>query len=167
MDLPKRKPTRLPHFDYSTPGAYFITICVERKRCVLANIVGGGALDAPQIQLTALGKLAEKHIISGNRMPGIHLDKYVIMPNHIHLLISISTEDFGGTPRASSPTNAAIPRFVSAFKRFCHKDIGNQIFQRSYHDHIIRNQHDYLRIWEYIDNNPAKWEEDCFYKDCN
>ena len=58
MDLPKRKPTRLPQFDYSTPGAYFITICTEQKRCILSRIVGGGALDAPLVQLTAAGCVA-------------------------------------------------------------------------------------------------------------
>ena len=69
-----------------------------------------------------------------------------------------------GPLRASAPTNAVIPHFVSTFKRFCRKDIGKQIFQRSYHDHIIRNEQDYLKIWEYIDNNPTKWKEDCFYE---
>ena len=162
MELPKRKPNRLPNFDYSTPGAYFITICVEGKRCILADIVGGGALDAPQIQLTPLGKISEKNILSGNRIPNVRIDNYVIMPNHIHLLISVN---YDGTSKAPSPTNAVIPHFVSTFKRFCHRDASIRLFQRSYHDHVIRGEADYLKIWEYIENNPAKWEEDCFYKD--
>ncbi len=162
MELPKRKPNRLPDFDYNTPGAYFITICVEGKRCILADIVGGGALDAPQIHLTPLGKIAEKHILSGNRIPNVRVDKYVIMPNHIHLLIAA---DYDGTSRAPSPTNAVIPHFVSTFKRFCHRDAGIRLFQRSYHDHVIRGEADYLKIWEYIDNNPVRWKEDCFYKE--
>ena len=69
----------------------------------------------------------------------------------------------GGASRAPSPTNAVIPRFVSALKRFCHRELGEQIFQRSYHDHIIRNRQDSLKILEYIKNNPKQWEEDCFY----
>ncbi len=161
MDIPKRKPNRLPEFDYSTPGAYFITICVKGKKCILADIVGGGALDAPRKYLTPLGRIAEKHILSGNRIPNIRVDKYVIMPNHIHLLLAVTEAD--GPPKASAPTTAIIPHFVSTFKRFCHRDAGIKIFQRSYHDHIIRREADYLKIWEYIDNNPAKWEEDCFY----
>ena len=161
MDTPKRKPNRLPNFDYSTPGAYFITICVEGKRCILADIVGGGALDAPQIQLTPLGKISEKNILSGNRIPNVRIDNYVIMPNHIHLLISVN---YDGTSKAPSPTNAVIPHFVSTFKRFCHRDAGIRLFQRSYHDHVIRGEADYFKIWEYIENNPAKWEEDCFYE---
>ena len=161
MDIPKRKPNRLPDFDYSTPGAYFITICVEGKRCILGNIVGGGALDAPQVQLTEIGKIVEKYILSGNQVPHICVDKYVIMPNHIHLLLMVTKTD--GPPRASAPTTAIIPHFVSTLKRFCHRDVGHQIFQRSYHDHVVRGERDYLKIWEYIDNNPARLTEDCFY----
>ena len=159
MELPARKPTRLPNFDYSTPGAYFITICTKDRKCILGNIVGGGALDAPQMQTNHIGKMVEKYILSGNKTPYVHVDKYVIMPNHIHMILLINN----GASRASSPTNAVIPRFVSALKRFCNQDTGFTIFQRSYHDHIIRNEQDYLRIWEYIDNNPVRWKEDCFY----
>ena len=161
MDLPKRKPTRLPEFDYCTPGAYFITICTQEKRCILASIVGGGALDAPQVRLTQTGQIVEKHILSGNKIPNIIVDKYVIMPNHIHLLLMVT--EVNGTSKAPSPTNATIPHFVSTFKRFCHRDAGIKIFQRSYHDHVIRGDADYLKIWEYIENNPKQWELDCFY----
>ena len=165
MELPKRKPNRLPEFDYSAPGIYFLTICVEGKRCILGEIVGGGALDAPQIQLTKTGKIVEKHILSGSRIPHICVDNYVIMPNHIHLLLVVSEGENGGSSRAPTPTNAVVPHFVSTFKRFCRREIGTQIFQRSYHDHIIRGEQDYLKIWQYIDTNPARWNEDCFYQE--
>ena len=164
MELPVRKPNRLPSFDYNTPGAYFITICTKDKQCILGDIVGGGALDAPQAELTDIGKITEKYILSGNCMPQVCVDKYVVMPNHIHIILFVNA-DSGGTPRASSPTNAIIPHFVSTFKRFCHKEAGFVIFQRSYHDHVIRGEKDYLKIWEYIDNNPAQWQEDCFYQE--
>ena len=145
MNLPQRKPNRLPNFDYSTPGAYFITICTENRKPILSRIVGGGAFDAPHTQLTKPGQIVQRYILSGNRIRGVTVDKYVIMPNHIH------------------PTNAAVPHFISTLKRFCHRDIGREIFQRSYHDHVIRDEEDYLMIWQYIDNNPAVWQEDCFY----
>ena len=163
MDFPQRKPNRLPHFDYSTPGAYFITICTQNRLPILSSIVGGGAFDAPHIQLTRAGQTVYKYIDSGNRIPEITADKFVIMPNHIHLILLVDNTSSSGTSRAPSPTNAIIPHFVSTFKRFCHRDIGQTIFQRSYHDHVIRNERDYLKIWEYIDSNPAKWQEDCFY----
>mgnify|MGYP003312255543 CR=1 FL=1 len=163
MDFPTRKPNRIPHFDYSTPGAYFITICTEGRLPILSTIVGGGALDAPCARLTSIGQVVQRHIISGNRIPGVTVDKYVIMPNHIHLILLVENTASAGTSRAPSPTNAVIPHFVSTLKRFCHRDVGTRFFQRSYHDHVIRNEADYLRIWQYIDNNPARWQEDCFY----
>ena len=92
--------------------------------------------------------------------------KYVIMPNHIHLLICIGRADDpteNGTSRTPSPTNEIIPRYVSSFKRFCNREIGQNIWQRSYHDHIIRNVPEYQMIWQYIDTNPIRWEQDCFY----
>ena len=85
----------------------------------------------------------------------------MIMPNHIHVLLTVNMEN--GTPRAASPTKAIIPRFVAALKRLVNKEVGSNLFQRSYHDHIIRGEKDYLKIWEYIDNNPKQWELDCFY----
>jgi len=159
MELPKRKPNRLKSYDYDAEGVYFITICTQNKKCLLSRIVGGGALDAPSSQLTEAGKSVEKYILSGTRIERVSVEKYTIMPNHIHLLLAVS----GGTSKAPSPTNAIIPHFVSTLKRFCHREIGEKVFQRSYHDHIIRNKQDFLRIWEYIDNNPKQGELDCFY----
>ena len=161
MEFPKRKPNRLHSYDYNREGAYFITICTQNRKCLLSHIVGGGAFDAPENQLTSMGKIVEKYIRSGNNMERVTVEKYVIMPNHIHMLLTVDVAH--GTSRAPSPTNAVIPHVVSTFKRFCNREIGGNIFQRSYHDHVIRNQQDYLKIWEYIENNPKQWELDCFY----
>jgi REP element-mobilizing transposase RayT len=68
-----------------------------------------------------------------------------------------------GTSRTTSPTNAVIPALVSTLKRFTNKDIGFSVWQRSFHDHIIRGERDYDRIVEYIENNPRNWRGDCFY----
>jgi hypothetical protein len=70
-----------------------------------------------------------------------------------------------GTSRTPSPTNAVIPALVSTLKRFTNKDIGFSVWQRSFHDHIIRGERDYDRIAEYIENNPRNWRDDCFYAD--
>ena len=164
MNLPQRKSNRLPNFDYSTPGAYFITICTQDRKCILSEIVGGGALDAPRAELSKIGATVAAYILSGNNIPGVIVDKFVVMPNHVHIILFVDNNSVG-TSRAPSPTNAIVPHFVSTFKRFCHKDVGQKIFQRSYHDHVIRNEMDYLKIWEYIDNNPARWKEDCFYEE--
>ena len=161
MELPKRKQNRLKDYDYDSAGAYFITVCTQDRKCLLSHIVGGGAFDAPENQLTSMGKIVEKYIQSGNHIDRVTVEKYVIMPNHVHLLLIVDMVD--GTSRAPSPTNAVIPHFMSTFKRFCHRDIGQKIFQRSYHDHVVRDRQDYLKIWEYIDDNPKQWELDCFY----
>ncbi len=161
MELPKRKPTRLKDFDYSQNGAYFVTICTKDKQCIFSEVVGGGALDAPQNILSETGKIAEKYILSTNNIPDVAVDKYVIMPNHIHLILIV--HNTGGTSKAPSPTNNIISHTISTFKRFVNKEAGQNIFQRSFHDHIIRDEQDYLKIWNYIDTNPQKWREDCFF----
>ena len=155
--LPKRKSTRLKNFDYSSNGAYFVTICTQNKEKILCNIVGGDAHIAPSVELKSYGKTVDRYINNiSSKYPHITVDKYVIMPNHIHLMIRID-----GMMWASSPTT--ISDIVRSIKILTTKETGKSIFQRSFHDHIIRNEADYLKIWNYIDTNPAKWTDDCFY----
>ena len=93
MDLPKRKPTRLKNYDYSSPGAYFVTICTQNKKQILSkiSIVGEGFCALPKNELTPIGSIVEKSICYiDNSYEHLKIDKYVIMPNHIHLLISIT-----------------------------------------------------------------------------
>ena len=158
MEFTVRKPNRLTEYDYNHNGAYFVTICTQDRRKILSRIiVGDGAHDVPKVALTQMGEIAQKYILSSNRIPGITVDKFVIMPDHIHIILSIDETARKGPSRAPSPTNAAIPHLISTFKRFCHREIGTPIFQRSYYDHVIRNQRDYDEIWQYIENNPMKW----------
>jgi REP element-mobilizing transposase RayT len=168
MDLPERKALRLPEYDYSAPGAYFVTVCTQNRRCILSHItVGADALGGPNLTLTETGKVVEKYILSTSRIDGLHVDKYVIMPNHIHMILRIDgvfAEENGGPPRASAPTAATIPSAIGALKRLVHREAGRVVFQRSYHEHVIRNERDYLEIWNYIDTNPAKWAEDRYYQ---
>lgn len=159
MTLPNRKPNRLPHFDYSHYGAYFITICTKDKLCTLGRIQQGDIFHRASCLLTPTGKLVAQQIQEmEHHYSHIYIDKYVIMPNHIHMILFISENTF-----SSSPANSVIPSFVSTFKRFTNKKADTNLWQRSYHDHIIRNDVDYSLIWKYIDNNPEKWAEDCFY----
>ena len=164
MNIPKRKSPRLKGYDYSLPGAYFITICTKDRKKLLSDIiVGDGVLDVPHNRLSDYGKIADKYITQMNEFYNyISVDKYVIMPNHIHFIISIN-DSLIGTSRTPSPTNSEISKFISTFKRFCNKDCNENIWQRSYHDHIIRGEKDYQKIWEYIDTNILKWEADCFF----
>ena len=161
-NLPNRKPTRLKDYDYSSSGAYFITVCTQNRKKLLSKIVGDGVYDIPKSLLTANGKIIDKYIIKmNNDLNDVIVDKYVIMPNHIHLILIVHNNT--GCRQAPSPTNATIPKFVSLLKRYCNREIGHNIFQRSFHDHVIRDYNDYLKIWEYIATNPAKWQDDCFY----
>ena len=103
----------------------------------------------------------DKYINNANEIyEDITIDKYVIMPNHVHLLITIDYSN--GRQRAASPT---ISDIVKGIKSLTKKYTGEDLFQRSFHDHIIRDRADYLKIWEYIDTNPLKWHADCFYSD--
>ncbi len=168
MDLPKRKPTRLKGYDYSAPGAYFITICTQNRKQILSkiSIVGTGILDRPINQLTHYGKIAENQIIKMDSFyENISVDKFVVMPNHIHLLLRIKENPHGrsGTPVPTN-TNSLIAKFVGTFKRFCNKEYGENIWQERSHDHIIRGDKDYEKIWEYIDTNVLRWKDDCFYE---
>jgi len=165
-ELPKRKHPRLKEYDYSSVGAYFITICVEDMRKILGEVVGGGVLDAPNIQLFKYGEIVEKHLLAiNNHYKDLDIEKYVIMPNHIHILISIRIIQESGASGTPPPTraNALIPRLISTLKRFVHKECGFQLLQRDYHDHIIRDENDYLIHLQYIENNPTKWAYDRYY----
>ncbi len=162
MELPKRKPTRLKNYDYSGNGYYFITICAHNRKNIFSNIVGQGLAPAANV-LRPFGEIAEKELLDlENRYENIKIDKYVIMPNHIHVIIIIQNETAGASP---CPTlSDVICTFKSITTRKCHLIKPNQkLWQFSFHDHIIRGENDYREIWNYIDTNPLKWKEDKFY----
>ena len=159
MDLPIRKPNRLPHFDYSTPGAYFITICTKNRKNLFWADVGASIARPQKPALTQWGVIVENAIHKiPEYYPAVSIDHYVVMPNHIHLLLQIRTDEDGRAMLA--PT---ISRVVQQMKGIVTKQIGCSIWQKLFHDHVVRSDKDYLKIWEYIDNNPARWRDDCFY----
>ena len=163
MDLPTRKNTRLKNFDYSYEGAYFITICTQNHAQILSEIVGEGS---PLPQLTHQGEIAEKIILSVNqKYPTVKVDKFVIMPNHIHIIFVIDSNGRGNP----SPTISTVIGWLKySITKTINQYFGkgqNKIFQRSFYDHIIRDRDDYLKIWNYIDQNPHKWQEDK-YNNC-
>ena len=142
---------------------YFITICTQNRKRILSNItVGTGVLDCPKIKLLNYGIIADKYIKQLNDFyDDVSVEKYVIMPDHIHLILWIKYGQ-SRTPVPTSETiidnkNSTVAKFVSTFKRFCNKEYGKNIWQARYYDHIIRNQHDYDEIWRYIENNPINW----------
>lgn len=178
MELPKRKMPRHPNYDYNTPGYYFVTLCTRDKAKLLSDIVGRSLPDAPNritpsqtehpesapyIWYTEYGEIACRQL--GNMATfyeKIILEKYVVMPNHIHLLLHIPGH-FPQDDKGSFRKNATVSQFIGTFKRFCNKQIGHNIWQTSFHDHVIRGEADYQKIWMYIETNPIRWQEDCFY----
>ncbi len=166
MQLPKRKRTRIKGYNYSGPGMYFITVCVKDRVQLLGKIVGRGDFDAPQMMLSDYGIVLDKYMkLMNEKYSHIKIDKYVIMPNHFHFILEIKNKnmDENGLSHSAKPYNYETSKFVSLLKRYCNQEYGKNIWQASFNDHIIRGEKDYLKIWNYIDTNPMKWNEDCFY----
>lgn len=151
MELPQRKINRIPEYNYNQNGAYFITICTQDRKPILSQIVGDGS----PVPKTA-GLIAEKTIMQiTEKYPSVSVEKHVIMPDHIHILLRI--DNGTGNP---SPT---LGNIIGWYKYQVTKEVnrqnytaGEKLFQRSYYDHVIRNQQDDNAVWEYIEQNPRK-----------
>ncbi len=173
MELPKRKKNRMSDFDYSLCGAYFVTICVKDKCPLLWNEVRADIVRPyNDPDLSDIGKIVDnavKNITS--HYPMVIVDKYVIMPDHLHMVIFIvqdvgerivlpqnengrNLEENGRAMRA--PTISTV---INQMKGFATKQIGFSIWQKSFHDHIIRNEQDYTAVCGYIEENPLKYSE--------
>lgn len=156
MELPVRKPNRLHGFDYSSDGLYFITICTIERTEIFWN-------DINSFELSEYGLIAEEEIkkITDIYSGTVKIDRYAIMPNHIHLIIAVQNgnPDENGRPKVA-PT---VSRVIQQFKGIVTKRAGFNLWQKSFHDHIIRNRRDYELISKYVKENPYKWESDCFY----
>lgn len=159
MEFPMRKQNRLREYDYSTPGAYFLTICTANRRNLFwydPNVICNTAQD---VRLTRCGRLVDQSIRDISvHYPAVTVDNYVIMPNHVHLLLQIHAGE-DGRPMAA-PT---IKTVINQMKGRATKRYGGKIWQKGFYDHIIRGEEDYREIWMYIEGNPGKWSEDRLY----
>ena len=173
MELPKRKQLRLPDYDYSASGAYFVTVCTQGRCCILSDIAVGALHEAPAIsvRLTQIGQIVDEVIRSlPARYSDLEVDQYVVMPNHIHLLLRIEAgRAIRESPLRADGTRPLLAKAVgylkmNSSKRIHEKHPKLQIWQRGYYEHVIRNEKDYLEICEYIENNPARWAEDRYYQ---
>ena len=169
-ELPQRKHPRLSSWDYSRAGSYFITLCAENRRHLFSS-VGRGLAPAEEnnteiyIELSQFGKILEEELKNiTKRYPYAVIDKYVIMPDHLHFIITLSA---GASPRPT--VMDIICAYKSIATRRC-KQIGymeKRLFQTSFFEHIIRNQDDYNEILKYIRQNPANWYRDSLYSEKN
>ena len=230
-DRPERKNPRLRGWDYGAGGTYFVTFCTSAHRPVLSSIRRGDPCGRPPLVLTPLGECVAEAIA----LTGVRVEHQVIMPNHVHLLLTLeraatraaptgagtqaaarivpadgqtrvaarivptgagtqaaarivpadgqtrvaarivptgagTQADARVAPTDSGPRAAAeLGRLVGGVKsRSVHLAAGRgleagRLWQRGYYDHIVRSENDFLRIWTYIDNNPLRWELDCYY----
>jgi REP element-mobilizing transposase RayT len=166
MELPKRKHQRIPNYDYSQNNAYFITMCTQNKKHIL------GEVKNCKMILNDFGIKVVSHIEKIELLyDDIKIDNYVVMPNHIHFIFTVSHSD-SGTTQGSFPTISEIIQhlktittkdYIDGVKTGIYPAFDKKIWQKSFHDHIIRNEKGYLKIWVYIDNNPISWEKDCFF----
>ena len=158
--MEQRKLIRLPKYDYSQQGVYFVTFCTQHRDCILST-VGRDDLGAPFLRLSPIGEIVERYIHSISiAYPHVSIDSYVIMPNHVHILISVARDD--GAPGSSRPT-ALVSRMIAALKRFSNRDAGQKLWQTSFYDHIIRDDADYAARYNYILDNPRRWAEDEYF----
>ena len=152
MEFVQRKINRISEFDYGVNGAYFVTICTQNRRKILSQIVGDG-FPVPK----TIGLLAEEYIKQiPQKYSGVYVDKYVIMPDHIHMLLRIDCGTGNPSPTLGNIVGWYKYQVTKTYNKRASMN-GVRLFQRSYYDHVVRNQQDYNEIWEYIENNPRKW----------
>lgn len=154
MNFKTRKPNRLKNYDYSQNGVYFITVCVKNRNPILSYIPVG----ANCVRLSKIGKVVEEEINNISKIyANVTVENYVIMPNHIHLLVFI--DRFSGRTQFA-PT---ISRIIKQFKGVITKRLSKSIWQKGFYDHIIRDEYDFQIRWQYIEDNPYRWCEDYMF----
>lgn len=167
-----RRSIRLPEYNYSAPGAYYITLCTYERACLFGEIID----DA--IVLSEFGKVVDDLWLElFINSEGIIRDHYVIMPNHFHGVIFINTESKDQTANSDPQMDILkrrkmlLSKFIGKFKMSTSKQInqiqgasGNPVWQRNYYEHVIRHEDDLAHIREYIINNPLNWNTDENYQ---
>jgi len=169
----KRKPIRLIGYDYTQPGAYFVTICTHQRVPLFGTVTNGA------MQLNACGRIAEAEWKRTAALrPDIAVDDFVVMPNHIHAIIVIydsrdlvpQTPVEPHDPQFARPVPGSLGTIVGAYKaavtrqsRRLQDTISLPLWQRNYHDHIIRTEHTYHTIRHYIRDNPRRWTQDTYH----
>jgi len=148
MELPKRKPLRLHGYDYSQDRAYFVTICTKNRAELFGKIpvVRTNISECPCVQLTELGKIVDAAIFHNNNRDGISIDHYVIMPNHIHMIVVFASKADNRSPKTDDRERSPLQIIIRNMKAYVTRQIGFSPWQKSFHDHIIRNEDEYNRI---------------------
>lgn len=164
-DIHDRRSIRLKDYDYSQPGAYFVTICTNNKECLFGDVINGA------IQLNEMGIIAQQCWNSiPEHFPKTFLDEFIVMPNHIHGIIVINIVGAKNLlPLQHHGTSMTIGSMIRGFKigvtKWARENAATHMpWQRNYYEHIIRSELELNKIREYIANNPLNWETDENYK---
>ncbi|MBN2126630.1 MAG: hypothetical protein JW821_20185 [Deltaproteobacteria bacterium] len=183
--LRNRQSIRLKRYDYSWPGGYFVTMCVQDRKCLFGDIRGG------EMVLNDAGRMVQKWCGElNNKFPDIQCDEYIIMPNHFHAIIQNVGADLRVCPdlrvcsqnepnengagehrtgeHVGSPLHVVVQWFktmttneyIRGVKRFHWMPFHGKLWQRNYYEHVIRNENEWNRIRDYITRNPMRWETD-------
>ena len=169
MNLPIRKNLRIKNFNYKSENIYFITICSKNRECVFCKIddkisnAGFYTIDFDKyIYYSNIGKIVVNSLKNIETIyNGVVLKEYVVMPNHIHMIMEITNDGCNN--------NTDISKIIGSFKRYVSKTVNKdrenkiEIWQKSFYEHVIRNEIDYNIILEYIVYNPLKWKLDVYY----
>jgi REP element-mobilizing transposase RayT len=178
-DKHHRRSIRLKGYDYSQPGWYFVTICTQNRAMLFGDVVNG------KMVLNDAGRMvAQCWCDIPDHYPHVRLDKYIIMPNHVHGIIEITGDEIDdtnvGAKNFSPQQNIQSPHFrspsktigsiirgfkIGVTKWFRQHTKIHTVWQRNYYEHIIRNENDLNRIRKYIIENPLKWQDDNHYAD--
>ena len=169
---PHRRSIRLKDYNYSSAGAYFVTVCTLERKCIFGEIMNG------QNQLSSIGQISKSCWLEiPNHFQNSSLDEFVIMPNHIHGVVLLADVAIVGAGHVqplneqihaskykhlvSKSLSSIIGSFKSSVTRICkQRQLGVLIWQRNYYEHIIRNERELNRVREYIINNPLHWKLD-------
>ena len=173
-EIHHRRSIRLPQYDYSRPGAYFVTICIQNRECLFGHITEGQMIlnDAGLIMKSVWDELPQRY-------EGIETDALIIMPNHIHGIVKIVGAvgaalalpslfpECAANKKGAASSAPTLGDVIRAFKSVSAIQVnrllsrsGQPLWQRNYYEHIIRNEEGLNRIREYIGNNPMNWEWD-------
>ena len=180
-EIHHRRSIHIADYDYSTTGAYFVTICIQNRICLFGKIEGG------EIQLNEAGYMVHKIWNElPEKYPGVEIDEFIVMPNNIHGIVVLNVgagpcacpdankgqPKVEGQPRGVAPTRLSLPDVVHRYKSFTTSEyrIGveqlnwipfpGKLWQRNYYEHVIRNEKELNQTREYISNNPLQWALD-------
>lgn len=159
---------RLQNFDYSQSGAYFVTIVSHERRCIF------GSIENDYVTLSLAGQCADAIISALPEHFPIEINHKVVMPNHIHFLVSINSDTSEKESNNTEPPRGTTTRSINAIvqnmkantTRHIHRILNNDepVWHRNYFEHVVRDQNDFDRIYTYIENNPLTWQKDEFWK---